>query len=425
MSDTMEEGVLVAWSKKIGDTIAPGDVLAEVETDKATMELESYQAGTLIYIGVEPGAAVPVNGILAILGEKGEDVSEILAKEEAASATEEAPAKEETPAEPVSVAPSPTSIPAQTPVVAPAAAPVTADSNGRMKVSPLARKMASDSGIELSQVSGTGDHGRIVKRDIEAYLKSGGAAKSADAPAAQAAAPIVLPQIVGTESSRDVKNSQMRKVIAKRLGESKFGAPHFYLRMEINMDRAVESRKAMNAYSPVKISYNDMIIKAAAVALRKHPQVNASWLGDVIRYHDHIHIGMAVAVDEGLLVPVIRFVDAKALSHIAAETRELAGKARSRKLTPNEMQGNTFSISNLGMMDIEEFTAIINPPDACIMAVGTISKVPKFNENDEVVVRNVMKITLSCDHRVVDGAVGAAFMQTFKALMEEPMRLLV
>ncbi len=425
MSDTMEEGVLVGWNMKIGDKVQPGDVLAEVETDKATMELESYQSGTLIYIGVEAGASVPVNGIMAILGEKGEDISAILEEEaKAAAATEEAPKEEaKSSAPPAPAAPATVTAP---PLATPA--PQTESSsteNGRIKASPLAKKMASDNGIDLADLTGTGDGGRIIKRDIETFIASGGTAKKTDSKSGKSAAPIVLPTVVGVESSKDVPNSQMRKVIAKRLGESKFAAPHFYLRMEINMDRAVESRKGLNEYSPVKISYNDMIIKACAVALRKHPAVNSSWYSDVIRYHEHIHIGMAVAVDEGLLVPVIRFADSKPLSHIAAESRQLAGKARERKLSPAEMSGNTFSISNLGMMDIEEFTAIINPPDACILAIGSITKQPRVNQFDELEVRNVMKVTLSCDHRVVDGAVGAAFLQTLKSLLEEPMRLLV
>lgn len=413
MSDTMEEGVIVAWHKKVGDNVKSGDLLAEVETDKATMELESYQEGVLLYIGVEAGAAVQVNGILAIVGKKGEDYKPLLAdekahdkdatqdkKEEVKEADKAEPKKEEAKSEPKE-------------------AEVTSSDDSRLKISPLARKMAEDKGINVNDLKGSGDDGRIVKRDVEQYQP---AAKKAEGAPQQV---VQLPKVVGEESYDEVTVSQMRKTIAKRLGESKFSAPHFYLTMEINMDKATAAREGLNAFSPVKISFNDLVLKAAAAALRRHPKVNSSWLGDKIRYNHHIHIGVAVAVEEGLLVPVIRFADNKGLSHIAAEVRELAGKAKDKKLQPAEMQGNTFTISNLGMFGIDEFTAIINPPDACILAVGGINKRLVMDDNGELRNELIMKVTLSCDHRVVDGATGAQFLQTFKALLEDPVRMLV
>ncbi|MEM9051909.1 MAG: pyruvate dehydrogenase complex dihydrolipoamide acetyltransferase [Bacteroidota bacterium] len=411
LSDTREEGVVAEWHKKVGDEVSTGDVLAEIETDKATMEFESFQDGVLLHIGVETGETAAVDSILAILGEKGENIDDLLKEGAApsASAKEEsaAPAPEPTPAPaPVAeAAPAPTSTPA------PAPQPVAASSNGRVKASPLARSIASEKGIDLAAVHGTGDGGRIIKRDIESYT-----------PMSRPAAATMA--VAGQESYREEKVSQMRKVIARRLSESKFGAPHFYLTMEIDMANAMASRKAINAaIEPAKISFNDMVIKAAAVALKKHPAVNASWLGDTIRYNDHVNVGVAVAVDEGLLVPVVKFADAKPMAAINAEVREMAGKARNKKLQPNEMEGNTFTISNLGMFGIEEFTAIINPPDACIMAVGTIVEKPVV-KNGQIVVGHTMKVTLSCDHRVVDGAVGSAFLQTFKKYMENPVLML-
>ncbi len=409
MSDTMEEGVIVAWHKKVGDNVKSGDLLAEVETDKATMELESYQEGVLLYIGVEAGAAVQVNGILAIVGKKGEDYKPLLGSEKGNDAKE---AKEE--AKPAAQQEDKPQEEAKPEPIAPE--PVADDS--RLKISPLARKIAEDKGISVSDLKGSGDDGRIVKRDVEQYQP---AAKKAE-PAQQS---VQLPAVVGVESYDEVTVSQMRKTIAKRLGESKFSAPHFYLTMEINMDKATAAREGLNAFSPVKISFNDLVLKAAAAALRRHPKVNSSWLGDKIRYNHHIHIGVAVAVEEGLLVPVIRFADNKGLSHIAAEVRELAGKAKDKKLQPSEMQGNTFTISNLGMFGIEEFTAIINPPDACILAVGGINKRLVMDDDGELRNELIMKVTLSCDHRVVDGATGAQFLQTFKSLLEDPVKMLV
>lgn len=414
MSDTMEEGVIVEWHKKVGDKVSPGDIMAEVETDKATMELESYQEGTILYIGVEKGDAVPVDGILAIIGEKGEDYKPLLEEEKAKPADKEEKEEDEPKEEEKAEEPAPK----EEPVSEPAS---SVDDSDRLKVSPLARKMAEDKGIDLSLVEGSGDDGRIVKRDIENYKP----AASAPAASADKAAQVVeLPKVVAEEGYSDVKVSQMRKTIAKRLGESKFSAPHFYLTIEIAMDRCMAARAAINEYAPVKISFNDIIIKAAAASLRKHPAINSSWLGDTIRTYDHIHIGVAVAIDEGLVVPVVRFADNKSLSHIATEVRQLADKAKTKKIQPADMQGNTFSISNLGMFGIDEFTAIINPPDACILAVGGISQKLALVDG-EVKETNVMKVTLSCDHRVVDGAKGSAFLQTFKQLLEDPVRILV
>ncbi|MDN4164201.1 pyruvate dehydrogenase complex dihydrolipoamide acetyltransferase [Cytophagales bacterium LB-30] len=406
MSDTMTEGVLASWLKKVGDTVKAGDVLAEVETDKATMELESYEDGTLLYIGVEAGNSVPVDGVIAVIGQKGADYETLLkAHKSGAQPSQAAPA--EAPAE---KAAAPQSAPAQ------AAASSTDD---RIKISPLARKMASEKGIDIKLVKGSGDGGRITKKDIEEYTPSAAPAK------ASGAAPVVaLPSVVGQEGYEEVAVSQMRKTIAKRLAESKFTAPHFYLTMEINMDKAMAARTSMNEIAPVKISFNDMVIKATAAALRQHPKVNTSWLGDKIRYNHHIHIGVAVAVEEGLLVPVVRFADSKSLSHIATEVKELGAKAKNKQLQPKDWEGNTFTISNLGMFGIEEFTAIVNPPDACILAVGGIKETVAV-KNGQFYATNVMKVTLSCDHRVVDGAVGSAFLKTLKDYLEDPVRILI
>lgn len=419
LSDTMTEGKIVAWNKKVGDKVKADDVLADVETDKATMEVIGYEEGTLLYIGVEAGNAAKVNEIIAIVGKEGTDVTAYVAAEK--SGGNSAPASNAGAAAP-----------------APATAAESGEQvqdenahaafNGRIKASPLAKKLAAEKGIDIRKVSGTGDNGRITKKDIDSYVPAAApAAKStqpAVAPPAQkpAAAPAFAP--AGQEGYTDTPVSQMRKVIARRLGESKFSAPHFYLTMEINMDNAISSRAAMNELSPVKISFNDMIIKASAMALRKHPDVNSSWMGEFIRHNQHIHIGSALALPDGLIVPVIRFADQKSLSQIAAEAKELYGKAKDKKLQPADFSGNTFTISNLGMMDIEEFTAIINPPDSAILAVGAIKeKVVKKGEGFGVI--NVMKLTLSCDHRSVDGAVGASFLQTLKKLLENPVTMLV
>jgi pyruvate dehydrogenase E2 component (dihydrolipoamide acetyltransferase) len=418
MSDTMTEGVIAAWHKKVGDKVKNGELLAEVETDKATMELESYQTGTLLYIGVEAGGKVPVNGLLAIIGEEGKvDVNAVVA----AAAGGGAPA-------PAAEAPASTSPVAPTTAAA-AATTVTSSENGRVKASPLARKLAADKGIDLQAVQGSGDGGRIIKKDIDSYTPAAAGAAPAVATAASAPAPAKAAANVpafaaGEEGHHDTPNSQMRKTIARRLSESMFTAPHFYLKMEVVMDNAMAARKAMNDISPVKISFQDMMIKACAMALRQHPAVNSSWMGDFIRTYNHIHIGSAVAVEEGLIVPVFKFADQKSLSQIAAEANDLYTKAKTKKLQPHEFSGNTFTISNLGMMDIDEFTAIINPPDSCILAVGKIKEVV-VRKGDGFGVNNVMTLTLSCDHRIVDGAVGARFLQTLKAFLENPVAMLV
>jgi pyruvate dehydrogenase E2 component (dihydrolipoamide acetyltransferase) len=412
MSDTMTEGVIAAWHKKPGDAVKSGELLAEVETDKATMEYESYNTGTLLYVGAEAGKSIPVNGVLAIVGEKDADWKTLLkAHESKAGASSGGSAKEE---------PAKATAPVQQP--SGEAHSEHASSNGRIKASPLAKKMAKEKGFDIGQIQGTGDQGRITKHDVENFKPS--EQKVQGKQEGKAAAPVSLPKVVGEESFEEVNVSQMRKTIAKRLAESKFSSPHFYLTMEINMDKSVEARKSMNEISPVKISFNDMVIKAVAAALRQHPDVNVSWLGDKIRKNHHIHIGVAVAVKEGLLVPVIRFADNKSLSHIAVEVKDLAQKAHDKKLQPSDWEGSTFTISNLGMFGIEEFTAIINPPDACILAVGGIKETP-IVKNGQIVPGNVMKVTLSCDHRVVDGAVGSAFLKTLKGLLEDPVRILI
>lgn len=413
MSDTMEEGVIASWLKKKGDKVESGDILAEVETDKATMELEAYEDGTLLYTAVEAGSGVPVDGVIAIIGEEGADFETLLKAEEQGGDDSSEVDKDLQPEAPV------VSTSSAAPAATPQQSSSAASSNGRVKASPLAKKIASDKGIDLSQVQGSGTDGRIVKKDVEDFTPSTQpVAGSTDKPA------IAIPQVVGEERSEKVELSQMRKVIAKRLSDSKFAAPHFYLTMEINMDKAIEARKSMNEVAPVKISFNDMVVKAAAAALRQHPDVNVSWMGDHMVKHSHIHMGIAVAIPDGLIVPVVRFADNKSLSHISAEVRELAQKAKDKKLQPEEFSGNTFTISNLGMFGIEEFTAIINPPDACIMAVGGIKETVVVKDG-EMYAGNVMKVTLSCDHRAVDGAVGSAFLKTFKELLEDPVRILI
>ncbi|MDH5365473.1 MAG: pyruvate dehydrogenase complex dihydrolipoamide acetyltransferase [Cyclobacteriaceae bacterium] len=407
MSDTMTEGTIAQWLKKVGDDVKSGDILAEVETDKATMELESYEDGTLLYVGPKDGESVEVDGVLAIVGEKGADY-ELLLKAEAskgAAATVESPVSS---SQPVVEQPKKE----VQPLVNTSSGTIES-SNGRVKASPLAKKLALDKGVDITQIQGSGENGRVVKRDVEHFV-----------PAQVAPSTISTPQAVGQESFEEVPLSQMRKVIAKRLSESKFTAPHFYLTMEINMDKTMEARKNINEISPDKISFNDFVIKATAAALRKHPDVNVSWQGDTLRKNHHIHIGVAVAVDEGLLVPVVRFADNKSLSAISSEVKALAKNAADKKLQPADWEGNTFTISNLGMYGIEEFTAIVNPPDACILAVGGI-KQTAIVKNGQLVPGNVMKVTLSCDHRAVDGAVGAAFLHTLKGLLEDPVRILL
>ena len=409
LSDTMEEGNIVGWLKNEGDQVEPGDILAEVETDKATMELESFFSGTLLYIGIKEGP-VPVDGIIAIIGAPDEDPKKILA--EAGDVQSEAAATQEAPTE---VAASNGS---GTPTVqSPAAiqSSGTIQTDARIKASPLAKKMANEAGIDISNIQGSGDQGRIIKKDIETAINN----PSQGMKKVEIAAPARADFNFGKHPV-----SQMRKTIARRLSESKFGAPHFYLTMEVNMGNAVSAREQINDFSEVRISYNDMIVKASAKALELHPAINASWTGDAIVYHEHINIGVAVAIEDGLMVPVINNANYKSLASIKTEVKALAGKAKDRKLTPEEMQGNTFTISNLGMFDIEEFTAIINPPDSCILAVGAIIDKPIVRDG-QVVPGKMMKMTLSCDHRIVDGATGAQFLQTLKALLEEPYKMLV
>lgn len=425
LSDTMTEGVVAEWHKKVGDAVKSGELLAEIETDKATMEFESFYDGVLLHIGVEKGKTAPVNAVLAIIGEKGEDIKSLVGssgksdapaedkkseekedkkeeepKKEAESDKKSEEKKEEKPAETKKAD-------------APKAAPVANNSGGRIVASPLAKKLAEEKGVDLSFITGTGEGGRITKRDVDHYVPYDAPAR----PAGSSSAAL-------SESYTDEPVSQMRKTIARRLGESKFTAPHFYLTISLDMDNAIAARKSMNSNEGVKVSFNDMVIKAVAMALRKHPAINSAWMGDVIRRNSHVHIGVAVAVEEGLLVPVIRFADSKGLTQIGEEVKVLAQKAKDKKLQPAEWEGNTFTVSNLGMFGIEQFTAIINSPDSCIMAIGGISQEPVV-KNGQVVPGNIMKVTLSCDHRVVDGATGAAFLQTFKQYMENPVMMLV
>ncbi|TLV03794.1 pyruvate dehydrogenase complex dihydrolipoamide acetyltransferase [Dyadobacter luticola] len=422
MSDTMEEGTLVSWQKKVGDKVKSGDILAEVETDKATMELEAYEDGTLLFVGIKEGESVPVDAIIAVIGEEGANIDALIAREngEQTADVEAAPApKEGTPDASSNGTEKSVSV---------------ADSGDRIKASPLAKKIADEKGISLNQIAGTGDNGRIVKRDIDEF-KPAAKAESAPAPAAAPApkaesAPAAAPAAPATGVATpgdftDTPISQMRKTIARRLSESLFTAPHFYVTMEIVMDKAMALRPQLNEVSPAKISFNDMVIKACALALRQHPAVNSAWLGDKIRKYNYVNIGVAVAVDEGLLVPVVRDADKKTMSVISGEVKDLAGKAKDKKLQPKDWEGNTFSISNLGMFGVDEFTAIINPPDSCILAVGGIKKVAAFKEDGTVYPTNIMKVTLSADHRVVDGATAAQFLLTVKKLLEEPMSMLV
>jgi pyruvate dehydrogenase E2 component (dihydrolipoamide acetyltransferase) len=397
LSDTMQEGTVAKWHKKVGDKVSEGDLLAEIETDKATMEFESFEEGVLLHIGIADGESAPVDSILAILGEKGEDISALLdgkvdsvdkkgasedkkqddKKEDAFTSDKKEKSKD------------------------------SSDDGDRIKASPLAKKMAEEKGIDLANVKGSGEGGRIVKRDIDEFK--------------------VSKSTVYVSSGNDYDEepvSQMRKTIARRLSDSKFSAPHFYLTMEISMDKALEARKSINASGDVKISVNDMIIKACAIALRQHPAINSSWMGDKIRRNNRINIGVAVAVDEGLLVPVVRDADQKGFKTIGEEVKEFAAKARDKKLQPADWEGNTFTISNLGMFGIDEFTAIINPPDACILAVGGTKEVPVVRDG-VLAVGNIMKVTLSCDHRIVDGVTGAKFLQTVKAMLENPVNMLV
>ena len=422
LSDTMTEGVIAAWHKNVGDKVKKGDILAEIETDKATMELESYKNGTLLYQGAAKGEKIEVNALLCIIGEKGKvDVDAVVTTAKGGVSPQSTVDSQQSKSESSKAESSKeTAAPAES-------SEEHSGGNGRMKASPLAKKLAKEKGIDLKAVQGSGDGGRIVKADVDSFSPQA----TVDRPQAKTASPAATNQQpvakftpTTEEKFTDTPNSQMRKTIARRLGESKFSAPHFYLTMEINMDNAMAARAQMNEFSPVKISFQDMMIKSCAMALRQHPAVNSSWMGDFIRTNHHIHIGSAVAVPEGLIVPVIKFADQKSFSQIAAEAKELYGKAKDKKLQPHEFSGNTFTISNLGMMDIEEFTAIINPPDSCILAVGKIKEIV-VKKGEGFAVTNVMKVTMSCDHRSVDGAVGAAFLQTVKKFMENPIGMLV
>lgn len=412
LSDTMLEGVVASWNKKVGDKVASGELLAEIETDKATMEFESFYDGVLLHIGVDTGKTAPVNAILAIIGDAGEDITALLANagtttvtETAAPQLEAAPVAEDK-AAPVVAAP----------IVETKAVPVAPVSNsgGRVFASPLAKKVAEEKGIDIHNIAGTGESGRVVKRDVDHYVPYVPAAGVNNFVATQ----------VGVESFTDVTNSQMRKAIAKTLCASKFSAPHFYLKMEVDMDNAIAAREAINSKSGSKVSFNDMIIKAVAASLRKHPKVNADWIGEAIRYNNHIHVGVAVAVEEGLVVPVVKFADSKGIAELGAEIKDLASRARDKKIKPEEMQGGTFAVSNLGMYGIEDFTSIINPPNGCILSVGQIKQTPVI-KNGQIVPGNVLKLSLSCDHRVVDGAIGSEFLQTLKNLLENPVLMLV
>ena len=401
LSDTMKEGTVASWVKKVGDQVESGEILAEIETDKATMEFESFEDGEVLYHGVKEGESAEVDSILAIVGEKGADYQKLIdafGEEDSSNEKDEAKAEKSEPKNDKQESkPEGKSRPSK-------------DANGRLKISPLARKMAEEKGIDIQDIQGSGTDGRIVKRDVEEYVPTAKSATQAQATA-------------GVEDYEEVAVSQMRKTIAKRLGESKFSAPHFYLTIDINMDKAIEARKAINALPDTKVSFNDLVIKAASEALLQHPSVNSSWLGDKIRINKHVNIGVAVAVEDGLLVPVVRYANTKKLSQITAEVKEFAQKAREKKLQPQDWEGSTFSISNLGMFGIEEFTAIINPPNACILAVGAIRQEAVVVEG-EIKVGNRMKVTLSCDHRVVDGATGSEFLNTFKTYLENPVTML-
>jgi pyruvate dehydrogenase E2 component (dihydrolipoamide acetyltransferase) len=431
LSDTMTEGVIADWHKKVGDSVKKGDILADIETDKATMELESYKEGKLLYIGAQKGEKIAVNDLLAVIGdEKKVNLDSIVAasKNKGGAAVGDEPAGAGPTTTAVATATAASAGTARAAGVQTAAGDnghsgLSVSADGRIKASPLARKLAAEKGIDISKVPGSGDNGRIVKKDVDSYTPAaatatGGSSQPAQAGNAATAAP------AGQVSYEDVPVSQMRKVIAKRLAESKFSAPHFYITMSIDMGNAVEARGKLNEVSPVKISFNDIVLKAVAVALKQHPAVNSSWLGDKIRVNHHVNIGVAVAIEDGLLVPVVRFADMKSLSQIGAEVKDLAQRAKNKKLQPAEWEGSTFTISNMGMFGVDEFTAIINPPDACILAVSSIQQIPVV-KNGAVVPGNVMKLTLSCDHRVVDGATGSAFLQTVKSLLEEPLRMMI
>jgi len=405
LSDTMTDGVIEKWHKKVGDKVKSGELLADIATDKATMEFESFQDGVLIHIGVQEKQSIPVDSIIAILGKGGEDINAILASVNSAGS---APA---TTSAPKADAPVQTAATVTSSVVEKS----SSSNDGRVKASPLAKALAKEKGIDISKVTGSGDHGRVTKSDIENYKPTASSSSSKSSN--------VSSFVPGAEGFNDEPTSQMRKVIAKRLLESTNGAPHFYLTIEVDMENAMQSRNAINAIPDTKVSFNDLVIKACAAALRKHPKVNSSWMGDKIRYYSHVHIGVAVAVEDGLLVPVVRFADQKSLSQISAEVKDLGKRAKDKKLQPADWEGNTFTVSNLGMFGIDEFTSIINTPESCILSVGAIKQVPVV-KNNQVVPGNVMKVTLACDHRTVDGATGAAFLQTLRTYLENPVTIL-
>jgi pyruvate dehydrogenase E2 component (dihydrolipoamide acetyltransferase) len=411
LSDTMTEGVVAKWYKKVGDKVKSGDILAEIETDKATMEFESFYDGVLLHIGVGEKQSAPVDALLAIIGKGDEDVSAILQQIQNTSTTS-IPTEKTTTSASANVSSSA--------VVSNSSSPTTTVSSidtGRIKASPLAKKLAKEKGIDLSQVKGTGENGRIIKRDIENYQPAISTATSTSTVASMATTAY-------QESYRDEELTQMRKTIARRLTESKNSAPHYYLTIDVDMDNAIAFRNTVNQSQDVKVSFNDIVVKAVAMALRKHPKINSSWLGDKIRYYNHIHIGVAVAIDDGLIVPVVRFADQKSLVQISLESKELAKKAKERKLQPKDWEGNTFTVSNLGMFGISQFTSIINSPESCILSVGAIRQVPVV-KNNQVVPGNVMTLTMACDHRTVDGATGAAFLQTLKSYLENPVLMLI
>jgi len=413
LSDTMTEGVIHKWLKKVGDSVKSGDMLAEIETDKATMEIEAYEDGKLLYIGVKEGEAAPVNSVIAVIGEEGADFETLIKAQSAPKVAVATPASEAPKVAATPAAPAPTAAPVLAPVVE------TQNSDGRILASPLAKSLAKEKGINIGDVKGSGEGGRIVKADVDGYIPS---AK----PQAASATGVAAPSVSGLESFEETGLTQMRKAIARSLADSQSTAVDFSLTMEINMDKSIEARGVMNEASPVKISFNDMVLKACGVALKKHPNVNSSWRGDSIRKNNHVHIGMAVAIPEGLIVPVIRFADTLPLSVLAATTKDLGGKAKSGKLQPADWEGNTFTVSNLGMFGIEQFTSIINNPknESCILSVGGIKETVAV-KNGQFYATNVMKVTLTCDHRVVDGATGAAFLVTLKELLEQPYKLLV
>lgn len=408
LSDTMEEGTVATWLKKVGNTVQEGDILAEIETDKATMEFESFYSGLLLYIGIQEGESAPVDAVLAVIGPEGTDVAAVLASAtevSVPSATENKAPETASISEKTAAAPPP--VQDKKEVSSPPASIPTP--NGRIIASPLAKKIAAEKGINLSHIQGTGDHGRIVKKDIESYQPSG---------------TVGIHQAAGVEQITELANSQMRKTIAKRLSASKFSAPHYYLGVEYNMDAAIAFRTQYNSLPDTKISFNDIVIKAAGMALKIHPEVNSQWYDDKIVHNHHVHVGVAVAVEDGLLVPVLKFANELALPQIGLQVKDFASRARNKKLTPAEMEGSTFTISNLGMFGIQEFTSIINQPNSAILSVGSIVQKPVVKEGD-IVIGNTMKLTLACDHRTVDGATGAQFLQTLRGFIENPITMLV